>query len=463
MSQLNAKQIIELTRSIEKLVAETKKTNKVLSQEEPKETETKIPDEIKSILEPLKSLRSLKSLSNLDLMKENIAESLKSKPDEKKNYSLLKESIVNAINKGSEEKNSGLKKGIDQLAKIATGLKKPEDKVEKKEPPKKDNKKIDATDIAKKVVSSPILEKILSNKIGEDKNEKITGVLKNLVSKVADYKESKKSERENSENKGEKINLFSELKKDVKSNLSKIVNNNEGLKKSISEKTLEQKNTISKKETNPEKLENAGLKIFKDVKAKIQERKKEGKEGKEIDNKETTEKPNDFSISKKADQLIKTPKIVKGSEKKSQLLSNPPLINKPPLLKKSMDNVLEKKVEPKSNEPKSFNNKVLDKIAPAKKSETKIEPKKEEKKNTEEMRSNEDDEKTISKEMKEKGSRSNQTGETKIGSEDSKDKPINDKSLDEIKQILLRMANALESPLEVSTIDSPFRPDSRRV
>jgi len=455
MSQLNAKQIIELTRSIEKLVAETKKTNKALAQEEPKETETKIPDEIKSILEPLKSLKSLKSLSNLDFLKENIAESLKSKPDEKKNYSLLKESIINAINKGSEEKNSGLKKGIDQLDKIATGLKKPED-----------NKKIDATDIVKKVVSSPILEKIFSNKIGEDKNEKITGVLKNLVSKVADYKESKKSETENSENKGEKINLFSELKKDVKSNLSKIVNNNEGLKKSISEKTLEQKNPISKKETNLEKLENAGLKIFKDVKAKIQERKKEReerKEGKEIDNKETTEKPNDFSIAKKTDQLIKTPKIIKESEKKSQLLSNPPLINKTPLLKKSMDNLLGKKEEPKSNEPKSFNNKVLDKIAPVKKPEPKIELKKEEKKNTEEMGSNEDDEKTISKEMKEKGSRSNQTGETKIGSEDSKDKPINDKSLDEIKQILLRMANALESPLEVSTIDSPFRPDSRRV
>lgn len=453
MTQLNPKQIIDLSRNIENLVSEIKKSKKVPANKESgnkKEVEFKIPKNLENILDPLKNLKNVKNLGDdikkLDL--KGIKESVKNL-DGKKITNLLKDPIINAIKNQDSVKFSDIKKGIDQINKsndLDRNKKPLLEKENDKESP--DEKK----SFIKDVISSLNIEKILSKKTETEKKESVLNgsSLKKFLEKIENNTKQKTPEIPKTE--GNKENGVKEVLSEVKNIFKGSLKENSDIKKTITEGILKNskvKETLDKK--GIKEIASVGKTVFDKIKGGIKKEKK-----REINDQVNEEPKSEISIKNKVDKIINN-----GILKKETTPLIKPL-NKQTVPISNKDTLTEKKEEPKTPKTEnSYNKKSLISLSPVSKNKPK--PKEEVSEKKEEMESNKKEEFINKVTEKNSSNSSEKTITSNLKKEKEDDNKIDNKSLDEIKILLLRIASALESPLEVSTIDSPFRPDSRRV
>jgi len=510
-------QLSDLSRNIKSLTSEVKENKNVISAENknpPKEGIKEDPNKKESVEEQNKKF--LKSLE--DIFKKGVGEITKSNIESK---GILNDAVVEVKGKGLEsplvaasplkdkviegvKSNVKIPKGLGELlGKIPkfesggvmgktgvalVGEKGPEvvklDKGTKVIPTGKTEeimssmKTMDQTILEKKGPTNDQIEKYKNQLEKDDKDDFYKSYPDRLIEAIDIWKNTNKdrspleidSLMENYWGKAESIN------KELPSKLSPIVNKIPEIKQETKELTRKEKRKKEKEDKIKDKNENKKAEDLLIPKPKAQDGEEKPKIEKEgptltekgkgfLKEKGAFEKGKNLLFSKGKDLLtgkasLKNPASLFGD--KSQLMGKgvgaaTSLFSNKELRGKTMDKLKGFKKEKKEEEKTSITTE-----SPELK-KVKTEPKKEEEKKPEEKKPEEKKEiaqtesKTATPEKESPKKEPTKTGTTEKGSSETGSTDMSD-----IKALLGRMVSLLESPLSIETMDSPFRPDSRR-
>jgi len=478
-------QLSDLSRNIKSLTSEVKNNN--ISTESDNSSKENSPNKkSKSILEDqnsnfLKSLKDIFKKGISEMSKSNLETSNSIKNQIKENTTKGLESITKFIPEVKEKKLSEI---VGKSLKSGNVI---------------DKNKISPID--KKVPIVGRLEKkstiITNNKISENKNLEIENNFKEnkpSIIQTADQnlnlanKKNKEITPEESKSNilTSDINPYNKYLEELKSDSLNTIKN---IKESFTKEDVQKLNKPeSKLKTEPDRVEiNSGIKQNQNKEINLKnllnppsskekkETKLENSQGKINRGKEFLEKEKNVFLSKSKD-ILSNPdtrgKIEKiGSsllDNKNSLLSknigiSTQLIGNKDRGIEKIEKIKEIKDTLKKKNPEEEKSKLFQDLPQLKKvqpkqnkeeiSESKNEPKP---KSPRENKKEEKKEETKSKEE------IKTTSPDKITKKETKDNSISVTDLDDIKILLAKMVSLLEGPLFMETMDSPFRPDSRR-